>query len=182
MRFTTASLERLEITGRKLHKFFDVARTYMVRAFELSPEGTGYRSKTRFAKFFNLPELIAAFKEAADVQTADMLNLPVPEVDYVDVVLEPSELQEDMVAALGDRAEIIRNGGVDPKFDNMLKVTSDGRKLALDQRLMNPDLPDDPDSKSNACVERVYDIWEEGKADRTTQLIFCDRVAIRCYK
>ena len=146
----------------------------MVRANELSPEGTGYRSKTRFARFFNLPELIAVFKEAADVQTSDMLQLPVPETVYEDVVLEPSEEQREMVSALGERAEQVRNRLVEPKEDNMLKITSDGRKLALDQRLMNDMLPDDTNSKVNACVERVFSIWDEGKAERTTQLLFCD--------
>ena len=145
-----------------------------VTAIELSPEGTGYRSKTRFARFFNLPELIAVFKEAADVQTSDMLQLPVPETVYEDVVLEPSEEQREMVSALGERAEQVRNRLVEPKEDNMLKITSDGRKLALDQRLMNDMLPDDTNSKVNACVERVFSIWDEGKAERTTQLLFCD--------
>ena len=145
-----------------------------VTAVELSPEGTGYRSKTRFAKFFNLPELISVFKEAADVQTADMLQLPVPKAVYEDVVLEPSEYQKDMVSALADRAETVRNGAVDATIDNMLRITSDGRKLALDQRLMNDMLPDNPDSKVNACVDRVHQIWVDGTAERTTQLIFCD--------
>jgi hypothetical protein len=134
----------------------------------------GYRSKTRFARFFNLPELISVFKEAADVQTADMLQLPVPEAVYEDVVLEPSEVQREMVSALGERAEQVRNRLVEPREDNMLKITSDGRKLALDQRLMNDMLPDDPNSKVNACVERVFSIWEDGKAERTTQILFCD--------
>jgi hypothetical protein len=145
-----------------------------VTAVELSPEGTGYRSKTRFAKFFNLPELISVFKEAADVQTADMLQLPVPKAIYEDVVLEPSEVQQDMVSALADRAETVRNGAVDSRDDNMLRITSDGRKLALDQRLMNDMLPDNPNSKVNACVDKVHQIWVEGAAERTTQLIFCD--------
>ena len=136
----------------------------MVRANELSPEGTGYRSKTRFARFFNLPELISVFKEAADVQTADMLQLPVPETIYEDVVLEPSKVQREMVSALGERAEQVRNRLVVPREDNMLKITSDGRKLALDQRLMNDMLPDDPNSKVNACVERVFSIWEDKAA------------------
>ena len=121
-----------------------------------------------------MPELISVFKEAADVQTSDMLQLPVPETVYEDVVLNPSEEQRDMVAALGERAEQVRNRLVAPKEDNMLKITSDGRKLAFDQRLMNDMLPDDPNSKVNACVERVFSIWEEGKAERTTQLLFCD--------
>ena len=145
-----------------------------VTAVELSPEGTGYRSKTRFAKFFNLPELISVFKEAADVQTADMLQLPVPKAIYEDVVLEPSEVQQDMVSALADRAETVRNGAIDSREDNMLRITSDGRKLALDQRLMNDMLPDNPNSKVNACVDKVHQIWVEGAAERTTQLIFCD--------
>ncbi len=138
------------------------------------PEGTGYRAKTRFARFFNLPELLSVFKEAADIQTADMLKLPVPDAKYTDVVLEPSEEQKEMVAALGDRAEIVRGGGVDSTIDNMLKITSDGRKLALDQRLTNELLPDDEGSKTNACVSNVLKIWEDGKADKTTQLVFCD--------
>jgi hypothetical protein len=145
-----------------------------VTAVELSPEGTGYRAKTRFAKFYNLPELMAVFKEAADIQTSDMLKLPVPEAVYQDVVLEPSEEQQDMVAALGERAEIVRNGGVDPSVDNMLKITNDGRKLALDQRLVNPMLPDNPDSKTNACVENVFQIWQDTTENRSAQLVFCD--------
>lgn len=146
----------------------------MVRAFELSPEGTGYRSKTRFAKFFNLPELISVFKETADVKTSDMLKLPVPEVVYEDIVLEPSQIQQDMVAELGERAEDVRSNRVDPKDDNMLRITNDGRKLALDQRLINPLLPDNPDSKVNACVEKVFQIWQDGAEQRTTQLVFSD--------
>jgi N12 class adenine-specific DNA methylase len=145
-----------------------------VTAVELSPEGTGYRAKTRFAKFFNLPELMAVFKEAADIQTSDMLNLPVPEAIYQDVVLEPSEEQQEMVATLGERAEIVRGGGVDASVDNMLKITNDGRKLALDQRLVNPMLPDNPDSKTNACVENVFQIWQDTTENRSAQLVFCD--------
>ncbi|MCD8012011.1 MAG: N-6 DNA methylase [Lachnospiraceae bacterium] len=145
-----------------------------VTAVELAPEGTGYRAKTRFAKFFNLPELMSVFKEAADIQTSDMLKLPVPEVDYSDVVLQPSEEQTAMVEALGKRAEVVRNGGVDSSVDNMLKITNDGRKLALDQRLNNPMLPDNPNSKTNACVERVFGIWQETAGDKAAQLVFCD--------
>ena len=133
-----------------------------------------YRAKTRFAKFFNLPELISLFKESADIQTADMLKLPVPECDYENVVLKPSVFQQDIVKSLGDRAENIRKGGVDSSIDNMLKVTSDGRKCAIDQRLINPDLPDNENSKVNACAARAYDIWKETAEDKSTQLIFCD--------
>ena len=143
-------------------------------AIELAPEGTGYRARTRFAKFFNLPELMSMFKEAADVKTADQLHLPVPEVRFETVVVKPSEHQKAMVAELSERAAAVHSGMVDPSQDNMLKITSDGRKLGLDQRLMNPLLPDDPDSKLNACVRNVLRIWEEGKADRLTQLLFCD--------
>ena len=148
-----------------------------VTAIELAPEGNGYRSKTRFAKFYNLPELMNMFKQCADIQTADMLKLPVPEITGgkpTIVKLPPSELQRQMVAALGERAEAVRNRLVAPNEDNMLRITNDGRKLALDQRLMNPLLPDDPDSKANACVERVFTIWERTKAQRSTQMIFCD--------
>lgn len=145
-----------------------------VTAIELSPEGTGYRAKTRFARFFNLPELISLFKESADVQTADMLNLPVPEAEYINEVLKPSETQQEMVSSFADRAEQVRNGNVDPKIDNMLKITNDGRKLALDQRLINDLLPDEPESKVNLCVENAYQVWEESTPDKSTQLIFCD--------
>ena len=148
-----------------------------VTAIELAPEGNGYRSKTRFAKFYNLPELMNMFKQCADIQTADMLKLPVPEISGgkpTIVKLPPSELQRQMVAALGERAEAVRNRLVAPNEDNMLRITNDGRKLALDQRLMNSLLPDDPDSKANACVERVFTIWEKTKAQRSAQMIFCD--------
>ena len=145
-----------------------------ITAVELAPEGTGYRAKTRFAKFFNLPELMSVFKEAADIQTSDMLKLPVPEAEYTDVVLEPSEEQVAMVEALGKRAEIVRNGGVDSSVDNMLKITNDGRKLALDQRLNNPMLPDNPNSKTNACVENVFTVWKDSAKDKAAQLVFCD--------
>ena len=145
-----------------------------VTAIELSTEGTGYRAKTRFARFFNLPELISLFKESADVQTADMLNLPVPEAEYINEVLKPSETQQEMVSSFADRAEQVRNGNVNPKIDNMLKITNDGRKLALDQRLINDLLPDEPESKVNLCVENAYQVWEESTPDKSTQLIFCD--------
>lgn len=145
-----------------------------VTAIELSPEGTGYRAKTRFARFFNLPELIALFKESADIQTADMLNLPVPEAEYINEVLKPSPEQEDLVSTFADRAEMVRSGAVEPHEDNMLKITNDGRKCALDQRLINDMLPDYPDSKVNRCVENAFDIWQETVQNRSTQLIFCD--------
>lgn len=143
-------------------------------AIELAPEGTGYRARTRFAKFFNLPELMNMFKEVADIKTSDQLHLPVPDAKFETVVVEPSEHQQDMVAELSERAAAVHSGVVDPSVDNMLKITSDGRKLGLDQRLMNPLLPDDPDSKLNACVRNVLRIWEEGRADKLTQLLFCD--------
>ena len=145
-----------------------------VTAIELSPEGTGYRAKTRFARFFNLPELISIFKEAADIQTADMLNLPVPEAEYINEVLKPSEEQKEMVEAFSERAEQVRGGAVDPRVDNMLKITNDGRKCALDQRLLNDMLPDAGESKVNACVENAFQVWEDGKDTQATQLIFCD--------
>ena len=145
-----------------------------VTAIELSPEGTGYRAKTRFARFFNLPELISIFKEAADIQTSDMLNLPVPEAEFINEVLKPSEEQQEMVGAFSERAESVRGGLVNPTEDNMLKITNDGRKCALDQRLLNELLPDAEKSKVNTCVENAFQVWNEGKTDRTTQLIFCD--------
>lgn len=145
-----------------------------VTAIELSPEATGYRAKTRFARFFNLPELISIFKEAADIQTSDMLNLPVPEAEFINEVLKPSEEQQEMVSAFSERAEEVRAGLVNPTVDNMLKITNDGRKCALDQRLLNELLPDAEKSKVNTCVENAFQVWDEGKADRTTQLIFCD--------
>ena len=143
-------------------------------AIELAPEGTGYRAKTRFAKFYNLPELIALFKECADVQTPDMLNLPIPKAEYENVVLQPSEHQKEMVASLAERAEAVRDRRVEPHEDNMLKITNDGRKLALDQRLINPLLPDEEHSKVNALVQKAYEIWDRTKADKSAQLIFCD--------
>ena len=159
-----------------LSHFDDWAASFgeTVTAIELSPEGTGYRAKTRFARFFNLPELISLFKESADVQTADMLNLPVPQAEYINEVLKPSETQEEMVSSFADRAEAVRNGNVNPRFDNMLKITNDGRKLALDQRLINDMLPDEPESKVNRCVDNAFKVWEESALDRGTQLIFCD--------
>lgn len=167
----------LEVNG--LSNFDAWASTFgeTVTAIELAPEGTGYRTKTRFAKFYNLPELMAIFKECADIQTADMLKLPVPELEGgkpINVQLQPSSIQRVMVSDLGRRADIVRGGGADPKEDNMLKITNDGRKLALDQRLIDPQLPDDPNSKVNACVDRVFEIWERTKSNRSTQLIFCD--------
>ena len=143
-------------------------------AIELAPEGTGYRARTRFAKFFNLPELMNMFKEVADIKTSDQLHLPVPEAKFETVVVQPSEHQQAMVAELSERAAAVHSGVVDPSVDNMLKITSDGRKLGLDQRLMNPLLPDDPNSKLNACVRNVLRIYEEGQSDKLTQLLFCD--------
>ena len=143
-------------------------------AIELAPEGTGYSARTRFAKFFNLPELMAMFKEAADIKTSDQLNLPVPQAKFETVVVKPSEIQQDMVQALSERAAEVHSGSVDPSVDNMLKITSDGRKIGLDQRLMNSALPDDPNSKLNACVNNVLRIWNDTKEQKLTQLIFCD--------
>ena len=143
-------------------------------AIELAPEGTGYRARTRFAKFFNLPELMNLFKEAADIKTSDQLHLPVPEATYHNVVAKPTEMQKALVQELSERASKVHAGVVDPSVDNMLKITSDGRKLGLDQRIINPDLPDDPMSKVNLCVDNIFQIWEDGKADRLTQLVFSD--------
>ena len=143
-------------------------------AIELAPEGTGYRAKTRFAKFFNLPELISLFKESADIQTPDMLKLPVPEAEYENVVLKPSEYQKEMVQSLADRAEAVRDRRVDATVDNMLKITNDGRKLALDQRLIDDMLPDEDNSKATICVDKAFEIWEETKEQKSAQLIFCD--------
>ena len=145
-----------------------------VTAIELSPEGTGYRAKTRFAKFYNLPELMAAFKGAADIQTADMLKLPVPKANFHTEVIKPSELQKEMIKGLAERAEKIRGGGVDPHEDNMLRITNDGRKLALDMRLIQPLAPDDPDGKVAVCARNVFRIWEQTKEKRSAQLVFCD--------
>jgi hypothetical protein len=143
-------------------------------SIELAPEGTGYRARTRFSQFFNLPELMCMFKEVADIQTADMLNLPVPEVKYENIIVEPSELQQEMVRDLSKRATLVQSRQVEPHEDNMLKITTDGRKIGLDQRLINPMLPDFEGSKVNACAENVYRIWEETKDDRLTQLVFSD--------
>ena len=143
-------------------------------AIELAPEGTGYRARTRFAKFFNLPELMNMFKEVADIKTSDQLNLPVPDAKFETVVVQPSEHQQDMVAELSERAAAVHAGIIDPSEDNMLKITTDGRKIGLDQRLMNPLLPDDPNSKLNACVGNILRIWQDGQADKLTQLVFCD--------
>lgn len=145
-----------------------------IMAVELTPEGTGYRAKTRFAKFYNLPELMAMFKEIADIKTADMLNLPVPEAKYHNIAVKPSEMQKEMVASLAERAEQVRGGGVDSSVDNMLKITNDGRKLALDQRMLNDMLPDFEGSKINACVDNIYRIWEENADKKSAQLVFCD--------
>lgn len=145
-----------------------------VTAIELAPEGTGYRSKTRFAKFYNLPELMSMFKEVADIQTADMLNLPVPKANYHNIVLKPSEHQKEMVAKLGERAERVRNKMVDSSVDNMLLITNDGRKLALDQRLVNPLLPDSDNGKVSVCAENIFEIWQRTANQRSTQMAFCD--------
>ena len=164
------------LVKHNLQHFDSWASTFgeTVSAIELAPEGTGYRMKTRFAKFFNLPELINMFKEVADIKTADMLNLPVPKAHYHNVSVKPSEIQKEIVESLGKRAEKIREGAVDPSKDNMLKITNDGRKLALDQRLINPLLPEYENSKVNACIDNVLKIYHETKSQRSTQLIFCD--------
>lgn len=143
-------------------------------AIELAPEGTGYRARTRFSKFFNLPELMQLFKEAADIKTADQLHLPTPTPIYHNVVAQPTEIQKGMVQELSERAAKVHAGIVDASTDNMLKITSDGRKLGLDQRVINPDLPDEAGSKVNLCVENIYSVWKEGQADKLTQLVFCD--------
>ena len=165
-----------ELRQNELEHFDNWASTFgeTVTAIELAPEGTGYRAKTRFAKFHNLPELMSMFKEVADIQTAETLNLPTPEFENINVVVKPSEMQEEMVASLGERADAIRNGSVDASIDNMLKITNEGRKLALEQRLMNPLLPDSDTSKVNSCADNAYRIWEENKDKKSTQLIFCD--------
>ena len=165
-----------ELRKNELEHFDNWASTFgeTVTAIELAPEGTGYRAKTRFAKFHNLPELMAMFKEVADIQTAETLNLPTPEFENINVVVKPSEIQEDMVKELGERADRIRGGSVDASIDNMLKITNEGRKLALEQRLMNPLLPDSDTSKVNSCCENVYKIWNENSDKKSTQLVFCD--------
>lgn len=165
-----------DLKKNELEHFDNWASTFgeTITAIELAPEGTGYRAKTRFAKFHNLPELMAMFKEVADIQTAETLNLPTPDYENINVVVKPSEIQEEMVQSLGERAENIRNGGVDATIDNMLKITNEGRKLALDQRLMNPLLPDAEDSKVNSCLDNIYRIWEENQDKKSTQMVFCD--------
>ena len=145
-----------------------------VTAIELAPEGTGYRARTRFSKFFNLPELMAMFKEVADIKTSDQLDLPTPKVIYETVAVKPTEIQSEMVKELSNRAAEVHANKVDPSIDNMLKITSDGRKLGLDQRIINPLLPDDKSSKVNACVNNIHRIWQEGSAEKLTQLVFCD--------
>lgn len=164
------------LRARGLQHFDAWASTFgeTVTSIELAPEGTGYRARTRFARFFNLPELITMFKEVADIKTADMLHLPVPEVEYHNIRLEPSDLQRSMVAGLADRAERVRNQMIDPSVDNMLTITNDGRKLALDQRMLNGSLPDDPNSKVNVCLRNVLEVWQTTRAQRRTQLVFCD--------
>ncbi len=159
-----------------LEHFDAWASTYgeTVTAIELAPEGTGYRAKTRFAKFFNIPELMNMFREVADIQTADMLKLPVPEAEYHNIAVEPTEMQREMVAVLGERAETVRKGSVDPTIDNMLKITNDGRKLALDQRIINDMLPDEDGTKVDTCANNVFDIWQKTSDFKGTQLVFCD--------
>ena len=170
------TMQRNTLQQNDLQHFDAWASTFgeTVTAIELAPEGTGYRAKTRFAKFFNLPELMTMFREVADIQTADMLNLPVPAAEYHNISVEATEIQKDMVANLGERAEEVRAGHVDPKVDNMLKITNDGRKLALDQRLMNDMLPDEEETKVSACINNVFDIWQETSGFKGTQLVFCD--------
>ena len=177
-------LQYSTLQQKKLTHFDCWASTFgeTTTAIELAPEGTGYRARTRFAKFFNLPELMSMFKEVADIKTSDQLRLPVPVAKFETVVAKPSEIQKEMVQELSKRAADIHSGIVDASVDNMLCVTNDGRKIGLDVRLMNPMLPDDPNSKLNVCVQNVLKIWEEGKDQKLTQLLFCDRVAIRCYK
>jgi N12 class adenine-specific DNA methylase len=175
--YTMQRYLQYETLARNELQHFDAwASTFgeTVTAIELAPEGTGYRAKTRFAKFFNLPELMAMFKDVADIQTADMLNLPVPEAQYYNIAVEPTEIQREMVKALSERAEKVRNKEVEPHEDNMLLITNDGRKLALDQRLMNDILPDDENSKVSVCANKVFEIWEQNKDKRLTQLVFCD--------
>jgi N12 class adenine-specific DNA methylase len=169
-------LQYNELVKRGLQHFDAWASTFgeTVTAIELAPEGTGFRSKTRFARFYNLPELMAVFRMSADIQTGDMLNLPVPKANFRNVVIKPSEWQREMIAELAERAEAIRGGRVDPRVDNMLRVTNDGRKLALDRRLMNPMLPDDPEGKVSVCAENVFGLWERHREKRLTQLVFSD--------
>ena len=169
-------LQHDAIRGKGLAHFDCWASTFgeTQTAIELAPEGTGYRARTRFAKFFNLPELMTLFKEAADIKTSDQLNLPTPTPIYHNEVAQPTEIQKQMVQELSERAARVHAQLVDPGTDNMLKITSDGRKLGLDQRIINPDLPDNPNSKVNRCVDNIHRIWQDGQADRLTQLVFCD--------
>ena len=169
-------LQYSTLQQKKLTHFDCWASTFgeTTTAIELAPEGTGYRARTRFAKFFNLPELMAMFKEVADIKTSDQLHLPVPEAKFETVVVKPSDIQKEMVQNLSERAAKVHSGTVDASEDNMLCITNDGRKIGLDQRLMNPLLPDDPASKLNACVRNVLQIWEDGREQKLTQLLFCD--------
>lgn len=169
-------LQYADLQKARLENFDDWASVFgeTITAIELAPEGTGFRARTRFARFHNLPELMALFKEVADIQTADTLNLPTPEVVERNVFVKPSEIQQEMVKGLGERAEAIRIGAVDPSKDNMLKITNEGRKLALDQRLLNGNLGDFKDSKINVASDNIYKIWEENKQEKLTQLVFCD--------
>lgn len=169
-------LQNSKLQNMGLGLFDSWASTFgeVVTSIELAPEGTGYRAKSRFARFYNIPELMNMFKEIADIKTSDQLKLPVPEVEYETVVLKPTEQQKEIVESLGERAEVVRNGGVDASVDNMLKITNDGRKLALDQRLVNELLPDNPESKIAVCAEKSYEIWKDTAAQKSAQLIFCD--------
>ena len=169
-------LQNSKLQNMGLGLFDSWASTFgeVVTSIELAPEGTGYRAKSRFARFYNIPELMNMFKEIADIKTSDQLNLPVPEAEYETVVLKPTEQQKEIVASLGERAEVVRNGGVDASVDNMLKITNDGRKLALDQRLVNELLPDDPGSKVSVCAEKSYEIWKDTVVQKSAQIIFCD--------
>lgn len=165
-----------DLKARGLEHFDAWASTFgeTENTFELSPEGTGYRQKTRFSKFYNLPELMSMFKEVADIKTSDMLNLPVPEANFEVIKTKPTEEQKEILEAISERADAVRNNQVEPTEDNMLKITNDGKKLALDQRLINPLLPDDPNSKVNVCVKNVFSIWDKTKEDSSTQLVFSD--------
>ena len=169
-------LQNSKLQNMGLGLFDSWASTFgeVVTSIELAPEGTGYRAKSRFARFYNIPELMNMFKEIADIKTSDQLKLPVPEAEYETVVLKPTEQQKEIVESLGERAEVVRNGGVDASVDNMLKITNDGRKLALDQRLVNELLPDNPESKISVCAEKSYEIWKDTAAQKSAQLIFCD--------
>jgi N12 class adenine-specific DNA methylase len=169
-------LQHETIQHKGLAHFDSWASTFgeTTTAIELAPEGTGYRARTRFAKFFNLPELMTLFKEVADIKTSDQLHLPTPAAVYHNVVAQPTEIQKQMVQELSERAAVVHSGTIDPTKDNMLKITSDGRKLGLDQRIINPNLPDNPDSKVNQCVDNIYHIWDQGQPEKLTQLVFCD--------